>query len=115
MSLIYLVHALESDFYKIGFATDVKKRLAALRTACPFALKLLATRDGTIGIEQSIHAHLRKHHVRGEWFQFASPPQAMYFFAEWQPAPMRRSTPKVVALDGFVLGDVESPNGNVRA
>lgn len=119
---IYLIHAIGSDFYKIGSAKDVRKRLCNLQTACPFALKLLSTRDGDIPSEQAIHSHLKAFHVRGEWFLFASPPQAMYYFAEWK-LPRERKRLSYLAeqrratntLDGVLRPGVESPNGNVRA
>lgn len=54
---------------KIGFSTDVEKRIAGLQTASPELLKLLGSVPGTIRQEKEIHAVLASESVGGEWYE----------------------------------------------
>lgn len=54
---------------KIGIACNVERRLAELQVGSPYELKLLhAQRIKDTKTEKEIHRHLRKYHMRGEWF-----------------------------------------------
>ena len=65
---IYFVQAGEGGPIKIGIATNLKGRLAIMRSDNPAQIKTLWTILGTMDEEHNLHrwfAHLR---VRGEWF-----------------------------------------------
>lgn len=53
---------------KVGYSTNVQGRLRSLQCSSPTPLKVLATIDGTIQVEQRIHALLNDHRLSGEWF-----------------------------------------------
>lgn len=109
---LYLIHAVGSDFYKIGYAVNVKRRMAALQTGCPYILKLLSSREGTMANELALQNHFKQFHFRGEWFCFGSPIQAQHYFGTWEP---KRNRKVVYELDATVRARVESAHGNVRA
>jgi hypothetical protein len=63
------------NFYKIGIADNVQKRLCQLQIGNPYPIELLATlsakRYECEDIETALHDGLieRGYHVRGEWFE----------------------------------------------
>jgi hypothetical protein len=68
--MIYYIQA--GEYLKIGYtgSPTADGRLAALQTASPLDLRILATEPGEVVDETALHrrfAHLR---VRGEWFRF---------------------------------------------
>lgn len=71
---VYFIQAGDSDtegnaLVKIGFTTDVAKRMRQLQTASPMRLKVLEQVIGTHAIEAYFHRLLRDRHVQGEWFK----------------------------------------------
>jgi len=54
---------------KIGFANNVAKRLKALRTSCPFELRLLASFPGKMKREREFHERFSSLRMSGEWFR----------------------------------------------
>ena len=59
--------------YKIGIASDVNKRLAALQTASPVMLQLIVKKDfadrgAARAGEKAFHDALGDHRMTGEWF-----------------------------------------------
>lgn len=54
---------------KIGLATDVKRRVAQLQTACSGELRLIGAIRGTREDEAALHASLARERMRGEWFR----------------------------------------------
>jgi hypothetical protein len=64
---IYYVAA--NDRVKIGFAKNVKKRLAALSTTSPVPLVLLASHRGSQKKEREIHRLFAEYRLTGEWFR----------------------------------------------
>ena len=60
-------------YYKVGIASDPRKRLWTAQTGCPFEIRLLAFRLMTDAkdTERLIHHQLEREgcHVRGEWFK----------------------------------------------
>jgi hypothetical protein len=57
-------------FLKIGFATDVRTRIADLQTGNPFELRLIAElKNHTRIVETWFHEILWKSRTRGEWFR----------------------------------------------
>lgn len=69
-SQVYFIRCRE--FVKIGIAADVHKRLAALRSGCPYELELLGTVEGGRHRERRLHTVLHSEWHHGEWFRFDS-------------------------------------------
>jgi hypothetical protein len=53
---------------KIGFSTNLEKRLLNLNTGAPAKLVLIGAIDGPQILEGAIHAHLDIFRTTGEWF-----------------------------------------------
>lgn len=58
--MIYAVEILDKKFVKIGFSAneDIRERIGALQTGCPFEIKEIFTTFGTLRQEKSLHAEL---------------------------------------------------------
>lgn len=69
---IYVIRAIETSFFKIGFSAKPEERLANLQTASPYQLKLLSSWPGTDKQERYIHKCLSEFRVSGEWFKMPS-------------------------------------------
>lgn len=72
MGHVYVIRAKETDFVKIGYTnTSPLTRLAELQTGCPHILELESVIETTAPktVETRIHAALKKHHYRGEWYK----------------------------------------------
>jgi hypothetical protein len=67
---IYAIRMGDLPFVKIGFAEDIGKRLATLKTSSPLEYKLLAQMRGTLLVERGLHFALESSRERGEWFRF---------------------------------------------
>ena len=67
--VVYFVQAGKSGPIKIGFATDLTKRIASLQTGCPDDLRLLAVVDGGREVERRMHNRVAGDRIRGEWFR----------------------------------------------
>lgn len=69
------VYVLRCEGYvKIGKTTKQADRLAALRTANPFDLELIASLDSVDGgdiLERDLHKRFAKYRHKGEWFRIA--------------------------------------------
>ena len=68
---VYFVKA--GRFVKIGFSTNVAKRLAALQTSQPHKLRLLAVVEGDLSTESALHARFAELRHQGEWFRWKDP------------------------------------------
>lgn len=66
--MIYFIRAGARGPIKIGFATDVAARMAALQTASPAPLKLVGAIPGGLKLEKQLHAELAEARLSGEWF-----------------------------------------------
>lgn len=73
--LAYGDHTQESDqFFKVGIARDIEKRVAQLQTGNPAQLEVawsveIPSRPLAINIEREVHRALAQFHVSGEWFK----------------------------------------------
>lgn len=65
--LVYFVRA--GGGIKIGWSTNVGKRIAAIATANPVPLELLFTVEGGAKLERALHRRLADHRLRNEWFR----------------------------------------------
>lgn len=55
---------------KVGRAKNVHRRVSALQIGNPVQLHLYAFVKGRQADEKRIHAEMRRHHIRGEWFNW---------------------------------------------
>lgn len=67
-SCVYLVRG--GELMKIGFTTNLAKRLSSLRTMSPIPLTLEWVRTGDRQLELAFHRHWKKRRHHGEWFLF---------------------------------------------
>lgn len=70
--IIYFL-AGDDGFIKIGFTTNLRKRLRSLRTGSPKQLRIRLTIPGTRDDERELHRRFAAHQERGEWFRLAEP------------------------------------------
>jgi hypothetical protein len=66
---VYIIEA-SQGIYKIGHASNPKKRVSQLQGGCPHTYKnvtYLPVRDPK-GIERFLHSRLSPRHLRGEWY-----------------------------------------------
>jgi hypothetical protein len=67
--VVYFITCDHPDFpIKIGFATDLIPRIAAVQTSLPYQVKILHTTPGNRLMERDIGRQFEKHRIRGEWF-----------------------------------------------
>jgi hypothetical protein len=55
---------------KIGFSTDIPKRIAALQTGCAHPIDLIHSVLGSVEDEAAFHARFAHLRLSGEWFAF---------------------------------------------
>jgi hypothetical protein len=70
--MIYVIRACGSNFVKIGYTKSndtLKKRLASLRSSCPYKLRIEAKMDGSKLKERCLHSFCISRHESGEWFR----------------------------------------------
>lgn len=58
---------------KIGTTTDVASRIAALQSACPEPLELVAAIPGGHRLERALHRAFAHSRITGEWFARSAP------------------------------------------
>jgi hypothetical protein len=66
--MIYFIENTETKHIKIGFSTDVRRRLIDLQISSPHELKILTICEGDDKLEKELHKRFGEHHFRGEWF-----------------------------------------------
>ena len=88
-SFVYIVTA--GEYQKIGFASDVNRRINQMRPACPLEIELLKAWPTTkpVQLEQHLHIMFWKYHVRGEWFRI--PLQELELVVNHFEPPKRKS------------------------
>lgn len=66
--------------YKIGVSSNVNRRLKELDNR-PFKVNIVTKVYSNMAykVEQTIHACLKKHNLKGEWYDFPTPPTAEWF------------------------------------
>jgi hypothetical protein len=77
---IYFVPEPGTGAIKIGYASDVQKRVDGLQTAHPQRLELIGFVPGGFQMERAVHQAVRPHHIRGEWHR--PDPKLFSFIAE---------------------------------
>jgi len=66
---IYFVQGESGGSVKIGYATDIEKRIKSLQTGFPETLVILKSFPGDTTDEASIHEEFKEYRLRGEWFK----------------------------------------------
>lgn len=68
---VYIIEAVGTGRYKIGFTQNLTRRMHALRHGSPFPLRIAhaVESDRANLLEAELHARLRDHRVYGEWFE----------------------------------------------
>ncbi len=95
----------EFGICKIGYSSNIPRRVLQLQTSNPFAICLLKQRDGCPTLEGAMHEKLRHLRVRGEWYSL-TPETHTVFDETILPSGSYRS---VAALDRF-LADNQMTN-----
>lgn len=69
---VYLIKAKDYNFYKIGFSTNVKRRLRDINASNPFEIEIIEIYKGLTAydLEQSIHLKYNKDRIKNEWYKF---------------------------------------------
>lgn len=67
--MIYFIQAVNGGHIKIGYATDVKKRLETLQVGNPFELRVIGTIEGDMKTKFRIHKRFEQYRYRNEWFE----------------------------------------------
>ena len=65
---VYFIQAGDGPV-KIGFSTNVEKRMVALQISSPHELALIAKMSGNKALEKQIHERFSRLALRGEWFE----------------------------------------------
>ena len=86
MGWVYFIADDDYQFIKVGFSRNVERRLAAIQDGGPLSLHIVDEFPGDITDEQSVHAILKEHRLRGEWFAAEA---AMDFLEEAEAARRR--------------------------
>lgn len=68
--IVYLMGCDRSKTLKIGYTTDIDRRLKELQRDYHFPLRVLATREGTMKAEKRLLNSFKRLRVKGEWFDW---------------------------------------------
>ena len=69
LGFVYFLQSEQGGAIKIGYTTDIRKRIKTLQTAHPFPLKLLLAINGNIEDESKLHKEFKPFRLCGEWFR----------------------------------------------
>lgn len=86
--VVYIIHAVDTYFYKIGRSVAAKTRLDVFQTASPFKLELhreIPT-DDTVALERAWHQRYASYRIQGEWFRI--PPEVAWTLYEEETASL---------------------------
>jgi DNA-binding XRE family transcriptional regulator len=66
--MIYFIENSETKHIKIGFSSDIRRRLVDLQISSPHELKVLTICEGDDKYEKELHKRFYEYRYRGEWF-----------------------------------------------
>lgn len=66
---IYFIQGESGGSVKIGYASDITKRIKTLQTGFPETLIIVKSFPGNIDDEGNIHQEFKDFRIRGEWFE----------------------------------------------
>lgn len=67
--VVYFIQVGSDGPIKVGFTTNIEKRILGIRHGLPESAQLLATIPGGKKLEKAIHRGLSEYRMRGEWFR----------------------------------------------
>jgi hypothetical protein len=82
--VIYFIQQGDQPYVKIGIAADFVRRVDALQTASPHALRVLAYFPGTPRVERELHVRFGHLRMLGEWFHLA--PEVVEYIGTLEPS-----------------------------
>jgi hypothetical protein len=83
---VYFVEAAGRRMVKIGYATNVNKRIRTLQIGSPDRLVLVHVMPGTRETESLFHGRFQRYRARGEWFYIAGRlAQFLGYHSEFNP------------------------------
>lgn len=83
--MIYFVQAGDSGHIKIGYTNDIARRVSALQTGCPVALRVIGVIDpGDPLLELDLHKRFDAFRTLNEWF---SPDELLLSYIRENAAP----------------------------
>jgi len=67
---LYIIQC-KNDYYKIGYTSDIKGRMASMKTSNPFRLRLIYSVKMALAeeLEKDLHREYSQYNIRGEWFK----------------------------------------------
>jgi hypothetical protein len=68
MGFVYFVQSGDDGLIKIGYTSDIRKRISSIKTCTPTPIKLLGYIEGDYLTERELHKKFKKYNSRGEWF-----------------------------------------------
>ena len=77
MRHVYFVQADHNGPVKIGISSNFKQRIRDLQSMCPYAVRVLATKDGQQRHELWLHRKFKSSRLKGEWF---APTEELFTF-----------------------------------
>lgn len=83
-SFVYLVSS--GNKYKIGFSTNIERRVRAFNTASPIPFRILAIVPGGKALEGDLHKQFQDRYVSGEWFLFEKKEIPINIFSKLEKA-----------------------------
>jgi hypothetical protein len=98
MSFVYLIS--DGKFSKIGFASNVARRLQTLQNATPYDLRIVATVETADprGLEAFLHGLFAAKHHRNEWFRRITVEEWDRNVARAQQLLLAQRHPRLVAV-----------------
>ena len=68
LGIVYLLGSNKGKILKIGYTTNLDKRLKNLQRSCPYTLEIIKTKVGTFEDERKLLQSFKQFKLQGEWF-----------------------------------------------
>lgn len=102
---VYFIEAIGQGAVKIGWAINVKKRLAHHQIGCPIELRIMTVAPATLGHEGALQSKFSHLCIRGEWYRFEGELRHLIneivetgLLPEWVKPPIRRAVENRVGI-----------------
>tara|TARA_R110002012_G_scaffold69173_2_gene179151 strand:+ start:413 stop:778 length:366 start_codon:yes stop_codon:yes gene_type:complete len=66
---VYFMRQGDSNYYKIGYTTNLKQRLKSIQMYSPITITVTASTKANCKFEKYLHRKYNEYNVRGEWFE----------------------------------------------
>lgn len=70
--MVYFVRAVGTAYVKIGYTSDLSRRMNGLLSGCPFDLEVELELEGGYELEGALHEWFKDYRLRREWFEMES-------------------------------------------